>query len=151
VHLERVSETVFATPIDLLKSENIPTLRFLEGDVVPPRGEERYRPPKGESVPAPTVHQWTRAEGGCQKVVWRMWGESATEMGDTTVPLDSLLGIGGEARFAPAIQAGKHTEHAKTPNEGGIWLHIVGSLQGTWVPPLSTGAQVLEALKPSST
>jgi hypothetical protein len=145
VHLERVSEAAFAGPIDLLKDEDIPTLRFLEGDVEPPRGREEHTLDR-VTVPALMVHQWSRSEGQCRKVVWRLWGESAVKAGDRTVPLRSLVGLGGRARFAPPPKEDSdNTAHKDTPKDGHLWLHIVGSLQGTWAPGLSTGSQALEA------
>jgi hypothetical protein len=147
VHLERVSEAEFAGPIDLLKDEHIPTLRFVEGDVAPPRGEEEQALLVGGTVPAPTVHQWTRVNGRCRKVVWRLWGENAKNAGDGTVPLASLLGLGGKARFAPPLtEDSDNTAHKDTPKEGRIWLLIMRSLQGTWAPPPITGHDALEQL-----
>jgi len=146
VHLERASEAKFAGPIDLLKDERIPTLRFLEGDVEPPRGKEEQKLAKGGTVPAPTVHQWSRVDGGCRKVVWRLWGENEKRAGDATVPLQSLVGFAGRARFAPPIREGNNTAHKDTPKEESLWLHIMGALQGTWAPPLITGSQALDAV-----
>jgi hypothetical protein len=147
VHLERVSETEFAGPIELLKEEHIPMSSFLDGDVEPPRGEEEQRIGKDRTVPAPTLHQWTRVDGGCRKVVWRLRAENAVEDGDGTVPLASLLGFGGKARVAPPIIEGRHRAHADTPKEGSIWLLIMRSLQGTWAPAPITGS---DALRPTS-
>ncbi|MEO8184045.1 MAG: hypothetical protein ABI895_34935 [Deltaproteobacteria bacterium] len=146
VHLERTSETEFAGPLDLLKDEHIPMLRFLDGEVEPPRGEEQQALPEGGTVPAPTVNQWARANGRCRKVVWRLWGKSAKAAGDATVPLASLLGCEGRARFAPPISKGSNTAHKDTPKEGSIWLLIMRSLQGTWAPQPITGREVLQQL-----
>jgi len=145
VHLERVSEAEFAGPIDLLKDEHIPTLRFVEGDVAPPRGEEEQAFTVG-TVSAPTVHQWSRVNGHCRKVVWRLWGENEKKAGDGTVPLASLLGFGGKARCAPPLTEGRHRAHQDTPKEASIWLLIMRSLQGTWAPPPITGRDALEQL-----
>jgi hypothetical protein len=145
VHLQCASETEFAGPIDLLKEENIPMLSFLEGDVEPPRGEEEQTLDDG-SVPATTVHQWTRVGGGCRKTVWRLWGENAPNAGDGTVPLRSLVEFGGRARFAPIPKDSACTLHRKTPKEGRIWLHIMGALQGTWAPPTSTATEAIDAI-----
>ena len=147
VHLERASETEFAGPIDLLKAENIPTLRFLEGDVEPPRGEEEQTLADDRAVPAPTVHQWTRKGGGCRKVVWRLWGQTTKNEGDGTVPLKSLVGFGGSARFAPIAKGSDNTAHEDTPKDGTIWLHIMGALQGTWGPPTTTASDAVRAIE----
>jgi len=136
VHLERVSEVEFAGPIDLLDDEGIPILRFLEGDVEPPRGEETQTLDKGLTVPALVVHQWTRTNGRCKKIVWRVWGENKERAGDQTVPLRSLLEFGGRmARFARVPDDSGNTTHADTPKDESIWLAIMRALQGSWTPP----------------
>jgi hypothetical protein len=124
-------------------------LSFLDGNVKLPRGEEEQALDKGRTVPAPTVHQWTRVDGGCRKVVWRLWGENALRGGDGTVPLASLLGFAGKARVAPPITDGHNRAHADTPKEGSIWLLIMRSLQGTWAPPPITGVAALKAINQS--
>jgi len=131
-------------------------------NMVPPRGVGSQRNSYNEGplvghrdVPAPFVYQWLKGDGHSFKAIrWQLFAVNRKWAGDSTVPVQSLLGFGGKATVLkpiPLQHLGDYDpnshgneyyahngeripagpEHSDAPSNPYVWERVIEILQGT--------------------
>jgi hypothetical protein len=157
VQIQRVSEHSVESVQELLREQQDVGI-----DLVPPRGVGSQRNPYNEGplvghryVPAPFVNQWLKNGDHSFKVIrWQMFAVDRKWAGDSTVPVQSLLGFGGRAtvvkpiplqhlgEYDPNTHANEYyahngeripagPEHSDAPSSPYVWERVIEILQGT--------------------
>jgi hypothetical protein len=92
-------------------------------------GDAHPGPPQAAGPGAVVYDGWSNPGGHAMTATsWRLDWSSRAAQGDATVPLNSLLGFGGQAQVLQAIP--QNPKHSTTPNSGYVWRNIFRVLQG---------------------
>jgi hypothetical protein len=86
------------------------------------------RPIRGAVESAFEWQQWAIEGDDYVKRKWRLSVQNVE--GDSTVPLVSLLGFGGDAKVFKPIPEKDHQEHVPAPNSVWLWRCMIEVLQG---------------------